>query len=178
MAPVVVVPIYLGDREGLVTALTGCIRRTFHVTVGVRAPWFEAERSFDERRKQYDANALLRLLLADPDGGGSSLLGVIGRDLFAPALTYVFGEGQFNGRVAIVSIHRLRNEAYGLPADDRLLCERLQKEAVHELGHTYGLPHCPDGACVMHPSIWAEQIDLKTARFCMRCLRKLAARPA
>jgi archaemetzincin len=179
MSSVSVVPIYLDGREALVASLSDCIERTFHVTVRVRTPWFEPQRSFDDRRGQYNANGLLCQLLTDPPGAddeGSKILGVMSRDLFAPALTYVFGEGQFNGRAAIVSIERLRTEAYGLLPDDRLLHERLSKEAIHELGHTYGLVHCRDGACVMHPSAWAEQIDFKSARFCLRCLRSLPAR--
>ena len=60
-------------------------------------------------------------------------------------------------------------EAYGLPPDPTLLGERLLKEAVHELGHTLGLTHCQDSTCVMHPATYAEEIDLKSASFCLGC---------
>ena len=47
--------------------------------------------------------------------------------------------------------------------------ERLLKESLHELGHTYGLRHCPDYTCVMSSSNAVERIDLKSAEFCPNC---------
>jgi hypothetical protein len=66
------------------------------------------------------------------------VLGIAGVDLFIPILTYVFGEAQLAGRAAVVSTYRLDNALYGLPANHRLLLDRLAKEAIHELGHTAG----------------------------------------
>src|ERR1022692_4315227 len=37
-------------------------------------------------------------------------------DLYVPVLTFVFGEAQLTGSCAVVSLHRLREEFYGLPA--------------------------------------------------------------
>ena len=173
MPIVSIVPMYFSEREALVRPLSDCIRRTFHVTVHVRKPWFDPQFCFDASRGQYNARVLLGRLLTDPDDEQSRILGVISHDLFCPALTYVFGEAQLAGRASVVSIERLRNEAYGLPPDDQLLCERLQKEAIHELGHTYGLLHCRNTACVMHSSIYAEQIDFKSASFCSECRKSL-----
>lgn len=168
-----VVPIYLSGRQALVSRLGECLERTFHMAVRVRAPWFDPEVAYDASRGQYNSHLLLGQLLSDPVGDAVKNLGVTSLDLFSPALTYVFGEAQVNGRVAIVSIERLRTEAYGLPADDVLLGERLEKEAIHELGHTYGLVHCRDAECVMHTSPQAEQIDFKSPHFCTACLRTL-----
>ena len=116
-----------------------------------------------------------RIGLADLPAAPTSgrVLCVIGVDLFAPVLTYVFGEAQLDGRAAVVSIHRLRSELYGLPADDDLLSRRLEKEALHELGHTYGLLHCRLQSCVMHASTYVEEIDLKSAAFCDACARRI-----
>jgi archaemetzincin len=101
---------------------------------------------------------------------------VVDEDLFIPILTYVFGEAQLNGRVAVISSHRLLNERYGLPADPGLAFDRLLKEAVHELGHVFGLLHCQDRECAMHISTYVEDIDLKSAALCTPCRRQLAAR--
>ena len=54
--------------------------------------------------------------------------------------------------------------------------ERLLKESLHELGHTYGLRHCPDYTCVMSSSNGVERIDLKSAEFCPACARLYARR--
>jgi archaemetzincin len=165
-----IVPIYFADRDGTLRRLGTALEREFRVVSRVRSPWFDPEAAFDAARGQYRATLLLKSLLDDPQEERSErVLGVTGVDLFAPVLTYVFGEAQLNGRAAVVSCHRLRAEAYGLPPDPALLYERLHKEAMHELGHTYGLLHCPGPACVMRASPYVEEIELKPARFCDAC---------
>ena len=91
-------------------------------------------------------------------------------DLFIPVLTYVFGEAKLDGRAAVVSSFRLDNQIYGLPRDPELLLDRLRKEALHELGHTYNLVHCRRHPCVMMSSTYVEDIDQKSNRFCRHCL--------
>jgi archaemetzincin len=73
-----------------------------------------------------------------------------------------------------VSTARLGEEFYGLPAREELLRERLLKEAGHELGHTFGLRHCPDWNCVMASSHAVERLDVKSAEFCTRCRKPLS----
>jgi archaemetzincin len=97
------------------------------------------------------------------------VLGVTAADLYIPILTFVFGEAQVGGPCAVVSLHRLRQEFYGLPPDPELLQQRLLKEAVHELGHTMSLTHCEDYSCVMAASHAVEWIDMKEAGLCELC---------
>jgi archaemetzincin len=130
---------------------------------------------YDDRRVQYNSSSIITYLderYADFGGRehpGASLLAVVGEDLCIPILTFVFGEAQLNGRVGIVSYHRLQNERYGLPPDRSLLVSRLEKEALHELGHIHGLVHCRSFDCVMHISTYVEDIDTKSAAFCRSC---------
>jgi archaemetzincin len=131
--------------------------------------------AFDASRNQYASRAVLAALLRERADGAEKVLGVTGLDLFVPVLTFVFGEAQLGGRAAVVSSCRLANEFYGLPRDPETLQERLEKEAVHELGHTYGLVHCADGLCVMRSSTYVEELDLKDVGFCADCARRLPA---
>ena len=73
----------------------------------------------------------------------------------------------FNGHVALVSVARLRQEFYGMPADGPLLLERLTKEVLHELGHTSGLIHCPAAECAMSLATHIGLVDTKQPAFCM-----------
>ncbi len=172
-----IVPIYFTDRDETLRRLGGVLELDFRAGVRLRRPWFDPEGAFDPSRGQYRATSLLQMLLEDSqEDQAERVLGVTSVDLFAPVLTYVFGEAQLNGRAAVVSCHRLRAEAYGLPPDPALLFQRLHKEAVHELGHTYGLLHCPDVRCVMRASSYAEEIELKGERFCEACRALLAQR--
>ena len=55
------------------------------------------------------------------------------------------------------------------PLNQEKLENRLLKEAIHELGHTFGLRHCLNFDCVMHSSTYIEEFDFKTENFCKKC---------
>jgi len=127
------------------------------------------EFAYSRARGQYHSTEILKRLVQDPHAESWRILGVTDLDLYIPILTFVFGEAQFAAAAALVSTHRLRPEFYGMPQDPELLQARLLKEALHELGHTFGLRHCSDYLCVMSSSHSAERIDLKQAEFCPAC---------
>jgi archaemetzincin len=58
-------------------------------------------------------------------------------------------------------------------ADEKKFQDRMVKEAVHELGHTFGLVHCPDPKCVMYFSNCLEDTDFKGKRYCGECKKLL-----
>jgi archaemetzincin len=172
MAAIALVPIG-SVSEGLLTRLARTIHETFRTDVFRQVLQFDPALAFDSYRNQYNSTMFLSLLLNSSNETGGRIVGVTDHDLFGPVLTFVFGEAQLNGRAAIVSSFRLRPEYYGLRADSALLESRVEKEAIHEIGHTFGLLHCSDAACVMHSSTYAEEIDFKSDRFCQRCLSQL-----
>jgi archaemetzincin len=125
--------------------------------------------SFEARRNQYYSTKILKEMLGDVPQDTLKLLGVTDKDLCIPILTYVFGEAQVGGTAAVVSLARLRQEHYGLTPDRPLLLERLRKECLHELGHTFGLYHCPSMDCVMHLSNTVVDVDTRGGEFCRGC---------
>jgi archaemetzincin len=128
--------------------------------------------AYHPERNQYHSTHLVEQLTR-LDGGTERLLGVAAVDLFIPILTFVFGEAQLGGSCAVVSYHRLHQSFYGLPPDESLLKDRLAKEAVHEMGHTFGLTHCEDYECVMAASHSVEWLDVKGAALCFECRSKV-----
>jgi archaemetzincin len=132
------------------------------------------ESFYDTERAQYRSTAMLPLLANMQHTPDDRVLGLTMVDLFIPVLTFVFGEAMLAGAAAVVSSHRLDPEVYGLPPDPPRLQQRLIKEGVHELGHTYGLVHCRHPACVMRASRAVDDVDGKTASFCLSCAERLA----
>ena len=175
MSEVLLVPICLPSQPSLIEHVSAQISRAFAATVSVRPHRFDPEVAFDSSRGQYNSTELLAQLLDETAGSDTLVLGIAGVDLFIPILTYVFGEAQLAGRAAVISTYRLDNSLYGLPANHRLLLDRLAKEAIHELGHTRGLVHCNQAVCVMRSSTYVEDIDLKSAQFCASCGQRVRA---
>lgn len=172
MGVIAIVP--LPGSDGVDLARVGdLVSDVFHRPVKTALPVTSLNFAYDAARDQYASRAVIAALLAGYAPGAERVLGITGLDLFVPVLTYVFGEAQFEGPVALVSSCRLANEFYGIAANAETLQERVEKEAVHELGHTFGLIHCRDGLCVMRSSTYAEDIDLKNVDFCDACARHL-----
>ena len=160
---------WIGEREaqaGLIDAVRAHVATELRVPV---AAGFEPDRPgevWDARRGQYETGRILKWL-ESRHAGAAKVLGLTDVDLFIPILTFVFGEAQLGGRAAVVSTARLSpgNGSRG----PRVLAERLRKEALHELGHAYGLVHCGSRGCVMGRSPGVAEIDLKGPSFCTDC---------
>lgn len=110
------------------------------------------------------AEALVRLAAE----GGGMVLAVTAVDVCAEGYEFVFGYANLGSAGAVVSIARL-----GDPDPDRVL-DRVVKEAVHELAHTWGLAHCDSPACVMHHSESVDDADGKEEGFCENCRGRVA----
>lgn len=141
--------------------------------VKVSQTQWDLEFAYNPERKQYYSSAILEKLPQTGSEGCERILGILDVDLYVPDLNFVFGEADMVERRAVISTKRLRPEYYGLPKDEKLFEDRTLKESVHELGHTYGLGHCPDKRCVMHFSNSLQDTDVKSSSFCKDCKKKL-----
>ena len=102
------------------------------------------------------------------------LLAICNFDAYSNGLNFVFGQAHVNGKVAAVYLPRLRQKSYGPEKKiDQLFFDRVIKEAVHELGHTFGLRHCQLHKCVMHFSNSISDTDTKESDFCKNCRSRI-----
>ncbi|MCX7681377.1 MAG: archaemetzincin family Zn-dependent metalloprotease, partial [Anaerolineae bacterium] len=153
----------------LLEELAAFLGEVFGCSCTVADPIPIPQAAWDARRRQYRGPAVLAALGSLDAPGGTRILGVIDADCYAPGLNFIFGQASLNGRDAFIALPRLHQSFYGLPEDEALFRERVKKEAVHELGHTFGLGHCPEARCVMRFSNSLYDTDVKGATFCPRC---------
>ncbi len=163
-----IIPIELRD-EAILDPLSRVLSNTFDLETEVYEKEISVKKAYDAHRNQYYSSVILAQIIENPPADAFRMLGVIGLDIFIPILTYLFGEAQFKGFGALISTYRLRNEFYQKSPDIHLFQERVLKEAVHELGHTYGLIHCNYPNCVMQSSTYIEDVDEKSVTFCESC---------
>ena len=143
----------------------------FHCPVEIKPGSSDLAQAYNPERKQYFSSKLLAFL--EKVEREERVVGIADVDLYVPRLNFVFGEADIVSGKAIVSLFRLRQEYYGLAPDEALFLQRATKEIVHELGHTFGLGHCPSNKCVMHFSNSLADTDLKEAHFCTKCRPKI-----
>ncbi|MCJ7553504.1 MAG: archaemetzincin family Zn-dependent metalloprotease [Ignavibacteriaceae bacterium] len=124
-------------------------------------------------RKQYFSTQIIAEAIKLTDEFNGKIIMLTDVDIFVPPLTFIFGEAQLNGKHSILSVCRLHEEFYSGNSNENLLFERTIKEALHELGHCYGLRHCIDWDCVMHSSNGIEEVDIKGNTFCRKCISKV-----
>jgi archaemetzincin len=72
----------------------------------------------------------------------------------------VMGLGFMPGKACVASSYRLKDK------------KNFFKVAIHELGHTTGLPHCPDKTCYMRDAEGGDHTSLEKG-FCNSCKNHL-----
>jgi archaemetzincin len=162
----------LGDiADQIMEELKDRVGGIFHCPVEIKAGFGDLAQAYNPERKQYFSSKLLASL--GKSEREERVVGISDVDLYVPRLNFVFGEADMVSGTAIVSLCRLRQEYYGLAPDEALFLKRATKEIIHELGHTFGLGHCPNNKCVMHFSNSLADTDLKEALFCNKCRPKI-----
>ena len=129
--------------------------------------------AYHKKRAQYSATVLLNTVKKKGVSRGDKILGIVDVDIYVEDLNYIFGIADASTSTCIISLTRLRQEYYGNQSDEILFRQRTAKEAVHELGHLFGLGHCSEIRCIMHFSNSLQDTDIKQSTFCSNCMPTL-----
>jgi len=153
--------------DRLMETIRESITRVFRVQARLYRHPDRPTHAFDPRRGQHSSTTILKWLVGREQPGHRTLA-ITDADLFIPVLTFVYGEAQLGGRAAVVSTARLAIEQEHRH-DPALVTDRVVKECIHELGHTFGLLHCDTPGCVMTRSVNLIEVDAKRVTLCEPC---------
>lgn len=156
------------EKEAL-WIIQNTVKERFNLPVEILENKQDLSFAYNSRRRQYYSSKILEEMVRTLPSHALAALLITAEDLYVPQLNFVFGEASPYSKIAIISLSRLQPEFYGLAKDETLFQERACKEAVHELGHVFGLPHCSKKHCVMHFSNSLQDTDFKGDNFCSDC---------
>jgi len=144
------------------------IYRTFGFQTKIKPLLQDVNFAYNLTRDQYHSTAILEKLSSASPSQAIKIAAITNKDLFIPILTHVYGEAQLAGKACIVSTFRLQ-EGLFIANIEKEFENRIVKEVLHELGHTFNLRHCPDNSCIMHYCRSMRDVDRKSNQLCRYC---------
>ena len=131
------------------------------------------------RAGAYKARELLSWLDTLPLPSGGKIMGVTEADIVTPKGKHpiwgILGMGSIDGRCSVISTYRMRRRWENGGAPEALVRERLWKIAIHELGHTLGLEHCPRVGCIMEDGQGTVKTVDRDEALCSSCAESFAS---
>lgn len=121
-------------------------------------------------QQRYHDRAVKVLLLTQYDISTTKYSNRAAGEIKKPVNRYrdwaIFGLGACPGYCCVVSVNRLRARK----ATEKTFVQRVKNITVHEVGHTFGLPHCATPRCVMNDANETIlTVDHSTGTFCEKC---------
>ncbi len=169
---IVLVP--LGEIDyGLVNRLATNLVSIFNTGVDILQGMKIPKEAYNQTRGQYYSTVILNKLELLRSSSRERILGIMDEDLYVPRAGFVYGDADCDGKAAVLSINRLKQQSLDIFDDEKLFLSRTVKEAVHQLGHLLGLKHCHNPKCVMHSTSSLLESDEKSEKFCDNCKRKI-----
>ena len=135
---------------------------------------------YNKSKEQFNGSKILKRLKGEfLNKEFFRILGIIDDKIYSKKRDFVFGLANMRSGVALISLPPLREKFYKETSilyrkyeTEKDIEERILKEAIHELGHTFGLKHC-NRLCVMRFSNSLRETDEKLPEFCNSCFKFL-----
>ena len=182
--PVIGIQPFGNFDTSLTSQLAGDIEEFYGLSVYILPPVDLPDFAFiNVKTPRYRADSLLKHLKRIRPDTIDFILGLTSKDISTtkreltgtikePASKYedfgIFGLGYCPGQSCVVSTFRYKNVSH------EQFYKRFLKICIHELGHNFGLTHCPSPNCLMNDANETIQtIDDADFFHCEHCQRKL-----
>jgi len=151
---------YDSKSREVVTEVIEALEAVFRIEPGSEAVVKDVDKeAYDRSRMQYNASILLNSITSTSTRATTAssvyLLWIVSEDIFVRGMNFVFGIAK-PGKGAVLSTYRLNS------------LNLIKKEAIHEMGHVFGLQHCSN-KCVMQFSNSVNEAKKKPAELCDKC---------
>ena len=159
---------YDSKSREVVTEVIEALEAVFRIEPGSEAVVKDVDKeAYDRSRMQYNASILLNSITTTwrakattkTKTASSFYLWIVSEDIFVRGMNFVFGVAKL-GKGAVLSTCRLNS------------LNMIKKEAIHEMGHVFGLQHCSN-KCVMQFSNSVYEAKKKPAELCDKCKHML-----
>jgi archaemetzincin len=132
--------------------------------------------AFYAPRSRYRAEKLLDFLRPRLPAGALRIAGITAADISTTKPPYddwgILGLATIDGSTCVLSTFRCHRRAKN--AEQARV--RFAKTAVHELGHTFGLEHCPNRGCLMEDGGGSVLTTDRERDLCLDCRTRLGGR--
>jgi archaemetzincin len=158
--------------EDQITAVSDALRETYGVDIRVLPPTDHPQAAWYEPRHRWRAERLLDFLEPRLPADCDRILGMTTDDISTTKGEHedwgILGLANLPGAAAVISFYRCRRRVHDVDP-----IERLRRVAIHEIGHTLGLPHCSTYGCYLEDAGGTvETVDRETF-LCDACRARL-----
>jgi archaemetzincin len=170
---VLLVPLGNGLASSDAQYIRQCLLAFYDFDIDVSEPKQLPNAAYYALRKRYRAEKLLDYLESLAPKNVNRVVGLTSVDISTTKGNVhdwgILGLATISGRACVLSSYRCRR---GTKTEDELKI-RFGKVAVHEVGHTLGLPHCPTFGCIMEDARGSVLTTDREYNLCEHCRNRL-----
>jgi archaemetzincin len=130
--------------------------------------------AFYKPRQRYIADSLLVFLRKLNKDDTGKIIGITSKDISTRKDPHenwgILGLGSLRGEASVISTYRAGKGK----VNEKDFTRRMITLALHELGHTYGLDHCPENTCLTKDAQGKMNLDDGDS-YCEKCKNSLTA---
>ncbi|MBN1944913.1 MAG: hypothetical protein JW797_04515 [Bradymonadales bacterium] len=162
--------------EEQISTVSDVLQALYGVQIRLLEPVEHPASAWYEPRRRWRAERLLDFLETLLPEDCDRILGMTTQDISTTKGEHrdwgILGLANMPGPAAVISFFRCQRRVREVPP-----LERLRRLAVHEIGHTLGLPHCPTVGCFMEDAEGTVTTLDRETFLCNICRRRLESIP-